>query len=207
MPGYAVLDLETTGFSPRRGDRIVEIGVVLLDGRGRGQGEWGTLVQPGRSVGATAVHRITEQDVAGAPTMEQIAGRLVEQLRGRLVVAHNASFDVPFLDAELRRAGVPLPGPMMPRACTMRLGRALLHPRPATFKLADCCRATGVGLHHAHSALGDARATAELFRVYMGITDGLGVPAPWERELGPAEDYPWPVGLVGPDDAPLLPRP
>lgn len=206
MLGYAVLDLETTGFSPKGGDRVVEIGIVLLDVAGHRQGEWSTLVQPGRSVGATAVHRITEHDVAGAPTMGQIAGRLVDQLRGRLVVAHNASFDVAFLDAELRRVGVGLPPGRVPWACTMRLGRQLLSPRPPTFKLADCCRAAGIGLHHAHSALGDARAAAELFGVYQDIAAGLDGPPPWAGACARAGNYPWPIGLVDPDDAPLVLR-
>jgi len=206
MPGYAVLDLETTGFSPRMGDRIVEIGVVLLDEQGRRQGEWGTLIQPSRDVGATAVHHITERDVAAAPTLGQVTGRLVDQLRGRLVVAHNASFDVSFLDSELRRVGTELPPERMPSACTMRLGRRLLSPRPPTFKLADCCRAAGVNLEHAHSALGDARATAELFGVYMGMADALDGPVPWSRARGRAEAYAWPAGLTDPADAPLLLR-
>lgn len=206
MSGFAVLDLETTGFSPARGDRIVEIGIVLLDERGERQGEWTTLVQPGRSVGATAVHHITREDVAGAPTMGQLTGRLLAQLRGRVVVAHNATFDVPFLDAELRRVGTDLPPEQMPWACTMRLGRRLLSPPPPTFKLADCCRAAGVGLHDAHSALGDARAAAGLFEVYLAIDAGRPGPAPWASARRRAERYPWPTGIVDPADAPLVPR-
>ncbi|WP_170175607.1 3'-5' exonuclease [Propionibacterium australiense] len=206
MPGYAVLDLETTGFSPRRGDRIVEIGIVLLDEQGRSQGEWGTLIQPWRDVGATSVHHITDRDVAAAPTLEQVTGRLIAQLRGRLVIAHNASFDVSFLDTELRRVGAELPPEPMPSVCTMRLGRTLLSPRPPTFKLADCCRAAGVSLRHAHSALGDARATAELFGVYLDIASALDGPAPWSGAGGRAEHYAWPVGLADPVDAPLLLR-
>ncbi|MFT8394640.1 PolC-type DNA polymerase III [Propionibacterium sp.] len=198
MPGYAVLDLETTGFSPARGDRIVEIGIVSLDPAGDSEGEWGTLVNPQRNVGATRVHHITARDVVAAPTMAELAPQLIEVLRGRVLVAHNASFDVPFLTAELNRAGVHLPAAKLPQLCTMRLApNFLVTP---TRKLDDCCRAAGVSLVNAHSALGDARATAMLFAHYMhfrdmnGRTDmpGPAVWARWDAEVARAERYAWP---------------
>lgn len=201
MPGYAVLDLETTGFSQPKGDRIVEIGIVALDADGGLDGEWTTLVNPERVVGATRVHHITARDVVRAPTMAQLAPELVELLRGRIVVAHNAAFDVPFLTAELTRVGVPLAGTRLPQLCTMRLSSYFLSTR--TRRLVDCCQAAGISLVDAHSALGDARATARLLVHYMSCR----VPCPpWQAELARASSYRWPESAAACPPAHLLPR-
>ena len=68
MSGYAVVDTETTGFSPAHGDRVLEVAVVLLDAQGRVEREWETLLNPDRGVGPTHVHGITAAEVARAPT-------------------------------------------------------------------------------------------------------------------------------------------
>jgi DNA polymerase-3 subunit epsilon len=60
VDGFAVIDFETTGFSPARGDRAVEVGVVLLARDGVREGEWDTLLNPMRDVGASWVHGITD---------------------------------------------------------------------------------------------------------------------------------------------------
>ncbi len=201
MAGYAVLDLETTGFSPARGDRIVEIGLVRLDDTGTVTDEWETLVNPLRTVGATQVHHIHQEDIASAPTMSQLAPELVDLLRGRVVVAHNSSFDVGFLTAELRSAGMTIPPEPIPQVCTMRMSPKFLDARSK--RLADCCEAAGVSLINAHSALGDARATAQLFDHYLALA---GAQLPWRDVLVAADDYPWPSALVSGPPARLLAR-
>ncbi|MBF5082561.1 exonuclease domain-containing protein [Quadrisphaera sp. INWT6] len=183
--GYAVLDLETTGFSPRT-ERIVEVAVVHVSPDGRAGADWSTLVHPDRStVGATHVHGIRPADVRGAPRFADIAGALVEQLAGRVLVAHNASFDVPFLRAEFERAGVAMPE--VAELCTLRESRLHL-PDLLKRKLADCCSAAGVTLSGAHSALGDARATAELLGCYIRT----GGPSAHAALLHRATTTPWP---------------
>lgn len=190
MAGYAVLDLETTGFSPARGDRIIEIGLVRLDPAGAIDDEWSTLVNPRRSMRATRVHHITSDDVAKAPTMSQLAPELVDRLRGRVIVAHNSSFDVGFLTAELRNAGMTIPPETIPNVCTMRQSTRFLQAKSR--RLVDCCAAAGVSLVNAHSALGDARATAELFGHYLAAA---GDELPWQSVVDRAETYPWPRPL------------
>lgn len=156
---FAVVDLETTGFCPDDGDRVVEIAVVRTDGRGHILREWSTLVNPGRPMDATAIHRIATADVHDAPTFGEIAGDLLTLLDGAVVVAHNAAFEERFLDAEFAAAGlavVPLPA-----LCTMLLARAL--PVPLTnHRLTTCCAHFGIDVPGAHAALADARATASL---------------------------------------------
>jgi DNA polymerase-3 subunit epsilon len=149
--------VETTGLSPRT-DRIVEIGLVLLDDRGEVEAEFQTLVNPGRDVGLTALHGIKASDVVEAPAFALIAPYLRSLLAGRVVVAHNALFDLRFLAAEFARAGVPVD--LSPSLCTMRL--APLFFGPGTRSLQALCGYVDIPLRHRHAALHDARATAEL---------------------------------------------
>ena len=150
----AVVDLETTGVLPSV-DRVVEVGVVLLDDAGTVEAEFGTLVNPGRDVGPTSLHGIAAGDVLGAPTFDEVAPYLASLLSGRVVVAHNALFDLRFLGSEFARAGLPIG--LSPALCTMRL--AGLYDRSLR-SLASICEALSIVNDQAHAALDDARATA-----------------------------------------------
>ncbi|MBD8079929.1 exonuclease domain-containing protein [Cellulosimicrobium arenosum] len=166
MPGFAVVDLETTGFSPRLGDRVAEVAVVLLDDAGRVEDEWCSLVNPCRDLGPQHVHGITAADVALAPTFDRVAPALLRLLDGRVLVAHNASFDTRFLRAELGRAGIAAAIDPLACVCTQQLaGRYLTGSRG----LAACCAAVGIVHDDVHSALGDARATAGLLAHYLDV--------------------------------------
>ncbi|MCB7136064.1 exonuclease domain-containing protein [Cellulosimicrobium marinum] len=166
MPGFAVLDLETTGLSPRLGDRIAEAAVVLVDERGAVEDEWCTLVNPGRDLGPQHVHGIAAADVALAPPFRDVAPDLLRLLEGRVLVAHNAAFDTRFLRAELGRAGVVAAIDPVACLCTQQLaGRYLTGSRG----LAACCAAVGVVHDGVHSALGDARATAGLLGHFLDV--------------------------------------
>lgn len=162
---FAVVDLETTGFSPRRGDRIVEVGVVRMAGDGRVLREWTTLLDPGRGVGATRVHRITAADVAGAPRFADVAGELAGLLTGAVVVAHNAAFEQRFLEAEFAGAGIALSA--VPALCTMQLAKSV-GLDVADHKLGTCCAYFGLDFPDAHAALADARVTARLLPLLLG---------------------------------------
>lgn len=166
----AVIDVETTGFSPRTGDRVLEIAIVTCEPDGTIEEGWVTLVDPGRPVGATAVHGITAAHVRGAPTFRAVVGDIAQRLRGRVVAAHNASFDLRFLDAEFELAGVP-PQPW-PSVCTLQLSKRF---GTTGGKLSVCCEAEGVVLDDAHSALADATATARLLALYLERARHSGV--------------------------------
>jgi DNA polymerase-3 subunit epsilon len=153
----AVIDVETTGLSPTT-DRIVELGVVLLDDRGEVEAEFETLLNPGRDVGPTHLHGIRAADVVEAPTFADVAPYLASLLAGRVVVTHNALFDLRFLAREFARAGVQVD--LSPTLCTMRL--APLFFGPGTRSLQALCGFVDIPLDHGHAALHDARATAEL---------------------------------------------
>ena len=183
--GYAVVDVETTGFAARGADRIIEVAVVHLDEDGVVTDEWCTLVNPVRDLGPQHIHRISAAEVWHAPRFAEIAGALAARLRGRVMVAHNLSFDSRFLAAEFGRLGVELP---VPGLCTMRLANQYL-PDKAGRSLAACCAAAGVPLLNAHSALFDAQATASLFAAYLRVA---GRPEPWCALLDEVESAPWP---------------
>jgi DNA polymerase III epsilon subunit family exonuclease len=165
MPSFAVIDFETTGFSPANGDRVIEVGVVLLGEDGGREGEWDTLLNPLRDVGASWVHGIGDDDVAQAPEFGDVAGVLSELLGGRVLVAHNLPFEARFLDGEYRRLGHELRIHSASGLCTQRLAKRYA-PGPKV-TLQACCERCGIDQRNAHCALDDARATAELLRHYL----------------------------------------
>ena len=158
---FAVLDFETTGSSPSRGDRAVEIGVVRVRGDGSEVARYETLLQPDRSPGPTFVHKITAPMLRDAPRFADVAGDVAAVLDGAVLVAHNASFDTRFLAAEFFRAGHTPPD--VRRLCTVQLMRRG-RPGLSSYRLTSCCRAAGVSLDNHHTALDDAAATAGVLR-------------------------------------------
>jgi len=190
-PGFAVIDFETTGFLANKHDRVIEIGVVHVSPTGAITGQWETLVNPNRDLGAQHVHGIRGADVMTAPRFSDVAGHLVELLRGRVVVAHNARFDLSFLFAELARAGHEIKTAELPHLDTMRLATDFLPGSGRT--LADCCAAFDIELADAHRAVADARATAELLANFIEIAPEYSL---WETQLAAALDYRWPVTAV-----------
>ena len=160
---FAIVDVETTGFS--RNDRILEIAVVHADPDGTVTGRWSTLVNPGRHIPNSDIHGITAGDITGAPRFADIAADLAEQLTGRIFVAHNVPFDSRMINAEFSRLG--LDGHLFDGAslCTLSLTGQLL---PTSGRgLAAALAAVGITNSHAHAALGDAEATAELLHFFL----------------------------------------
>ncbi len=154
---FAVIDTETTGLKPTT-SRVLEVGVVALDRAGVVEWEWSTLLNPQQDVGATHLHGVAPEDVVDAPTFGQISDTLSRLLAGRVLVAHNISFDGSMLREEFLRNSKPQLD--QPWLCTA------LQAKSQGFKpyrLDACCSALGISLVNAHTALGDARATAELF--------------------------------------------
>lgn len=167
--GYAVVDLETTGFGHT--DRIVEIGVVLLNANLEVEGVWDTLIQPNRDIPNSHVHKVTASQLVHAPVFADVAPYLADLLSGRVLVAHNATFEDRFLTREFEAAGVETNLRHIEWLDTMRLSQRYL----GTSNLADSVAAARVENSHAHSALSDARATAELLWV-LARSRGAALP-------------------------------
>lgn len=158
---FVVVDVETTGSSPRAGDRVTEVAAVVVE-NGRMEDAFQSLVNPGRPIPAfiTGLTGISDAMVAGAPSFTDIAGVLAQTLSARTFVAHNAPFDWGFLTMEFARAersealcGAPL--------CTVRLARRLLAHLPRR-NLDSVALHYGIEIEGRHRALGDARATAQV---------------------------------------------
>ena len=154
----ACVDLETTGGLAAH-HRIIEVGIVLLDG-GEIVEEWSTLVHPGWRIPSAiaAFTGIDDAMVAEAPPFEAVAAEVRRRLEGRLFVAHNARFDYGFLRAEFRRLGVRFSAPVL---CTVRLSRMLYaeHPRHNLDALMERFELTCTARHR---ALGDAQVLPAL---------------------------------------------
>jgi DNA polymerase-3 subunit epsilon len=178
------VDLETTGANFAN-DRIIEIGLIEVDRDG--VREWSTLVDPGRPVPPfiTGLTGIDTAMVAAAPTFAQVAPALVEKLRGRLFVAHNARFDYGFLKHEFRRAGIDFRATSL---CTVKLSRALF-PGHRRHNLDTLVERYGVAIPagERHRALGDARVLWDLWRHWHTLLPGETIREAVERITGRPE--------------------
>lgn len=175
---FVVVDVETTGGRPP-GDRVIEIGAVRVRA-GRVDGEWSSLVDPGRGI-PSFVSRLTgiaNSAVAGAPRFDRVADEFLEFLGGAAFVAHNARFDWRFVNAELLRArGGRLTNA---RLCTVRLARRLL-PHVKRRNLDALAWLFGIEIEGRHRALPDARGTARLLLELLDVAEASGVAD--ERDL------------------------
>ncbi len=162
MP-LVVLDVETTGLDPEN-DRVIELGLVLVDG-----GEVGTkrswLVQPGIAVPKEAldIHGITDAELRTAPPFAEIRAELLALTAGRLPVAYNAPFDRAFLAAELRRSGgVPAAFEESTEWIDPLVWARARLPREGGYKLGEITKRLEIELVDAHRAAADAEATAKV---------------------------------------------
>jgi DNA polymerase-3 subunit epsilon len=147
------VDLETTGANAS-GDRITEIGIVEVTEHG--VNEWSTLVNPQAPI-SPFIQRLTgisNEMVSSAPTFAQIAGALLERLRGRLFIAHNVRFDYGFLRSEFKRAGWDFRADVL---CTVKLSRKLF-PQHHKHNLDALVERHQLPVTSRHRALADARA-------------------------------------------------
>jgi DNA polymerase-3 subunit epsilon len=172
-PGYAVVDVETTGLA--RHDRIISAAVYRLDARGEVEDHWYTLVNPERDPGPVWIHGLTSEVLEGAPLFQDIAEEFSARLDGRVLVAHNAVFDWQMIAREYARAE--REAPVRQRLCTIALSKELGLPLP-NHKLETLAAHFGVVQRRAHHALDDARVLAEAFRPSLRAAASGGVRLP-----------------------------
>ena len=108
---YIVLDTETTGLEVKQGHRVIEIGAVLLNDRKKSEQHFHTYLNPSRLIDeeASKVHGITNEDLKGKPSFDEIAEEFINFIEGSTLVIHNAPFDVGFLNNELQLASTSYP--------------------------------------------------------------------------------------------------
>lgn len=174
-----IFDTETTGFDPKTGDRLVEIGCIeLVDRRETGQ-TFHAYFNPERDMpaAAEAVHGLSIQFLSDKPLFATRVDDLLEFLGDAPLVAHNAAFDFGFVNAELARAGRPALD-MARMCCTVQMARKL-HPG-AKHSLDALCTRYGIDRSHRvkHGALLDAELLAHLYiEMTGGRQIGLGLAA------------------------------
>ena len=158
---FVVVDLETTGGSPER-DRITEIGAVKVR-QGERLGELSTLVDPGVAIprSITVLTGISDAAVASRPPVSAVLPSFLEFAEGCALVAHNARFDVGFLNAALERLDYPrLDHPVV---CTAMLARRLVGDELRNHRLGSLAHHFRSSTVPVHRALADAECTAHLF--------------------------------------------
>ncbi|GEA60025.1 3'-5' exonuclease [Vibrio comitans] len=180
MPSSAnsvvVLDFETTGLSPNMGDRAIEIGAVKLI-NGEVVDTFQQLMNPGFRV-SSFIERytgISNNMLHTAPSCAEVMSEFASFVGDSNMVAHNASFDKRFLDAELSPLGIEYRGQF---ACSMLIARRLYQDAP-THKLGDLVRYKNIehdGVFH--RALADSEMTAKLWMVMLQELQSRGVIEP-----------------------------
>ncbi len=165
-----IFDTETTGFDPQNGDRMVEIGCIEMIDRVATDNIYHCYYNPQRNMPAKAqeVHGLSEKFLLEKPLFSEKAHELVEFIQDSDLVAHNASFDFGFLNAELIRCELP-PIAMDRMVDTLAIAKKL-HPG-AKLSLDALCSRYGIDRSHRikHGALLDAELLAQL---YIELTGG-----------------------------------
>ena len=169
---FVVVDLETTGLSPVR-SRICELGAVRVRAL-EVDGELETFVNPGERlpVAVQSLTGIRDSDLRSAPPAQWAVRRFLDFAGDAVIVAHNARFDLAFLDREVGRlTGRRIAAPVVD---TVSLAKRLLDDRTARFGLASLAYFFGTSVRPCHRALADAQATAEVLLALLGLAQERG---------------------------------
>lgn len=169
---FVVIDVETTGLSPARGDRVCEVGAVKIHG-GEIIDSFGTLVNPERSIAAaaSAVNHISDEMVANAPRFPQVLPPLRSIMRSAVIVGYNAEFDLSFLRHEFGLANQRWNPPVV--VDTLSLARKLL-PGLRKYPQEFVAGVVGLTFPVKHRALEDATMTATLFTLFTSMLKSHG---------------------------------
>jgi DNA polymerase-3 subunit epsilon len=186
--GWAVVDVETSGFRPGQA-RIVSVAALAVGDDGNVERSVSSLLNPGVDPGPTHVHGLTAEMLAGQPSFADLAPDLVEVLRGRTLVAHNVGFDYSFLAAEAELAAVELPIDTV--MCTVELARRL-DLGCDNMRLATLAAHWDISQMRPHDALDDALVLAQILKPTLARARERKVWLP----LRAVERRRWPSGLV-----------
>ncbi|MDI6688351.1 MAG: 3'-5' exonuclease [Desulfobacterales bacterium] len=160
---YVALDVETTGLSPKSGDRVIEIGAVAIEKQCI-IAEFNSLIDVDKMIPwqVQQVHGITNEMLYGEPKPDEVWSEFYEFIAGSILVAHNASFDIGFLTHEFALLGMSLNNQSL---CTLKISRKL-YPHLPNHKLETVSQyLLGRSCKHMqrHRALDDARMAAMIW--------------------------------------------
>ncbi len=171
---YTVFDTETTGLQPAEGDEIIQIGATRLVGGRLLRGEtFEQLVDPQRNIPAAGIpiHGITPDRVVGKPTIAQVLPAFHAYAQDSVLVAHNAAFDMRFLQLKESSTGVVFDQPVLD---TLLLS-AVVHPNQESHRLEAIAERFNITVIGRHTALGDALVTAEVFLKLLPLLAEKGI--------------------------------
>lgn len=169
---FAIIDLETSGLNPPL-SKIIEIAILLVDRDGNELDRFETLINPGDGkVGRADIHGIDLRMLKGAPTFDEVSGRVLEIVRDSVVVAHNARFEENFLAYEFSEAGHDL-NPI-PTLDTLWLSRNTIEL--PNYKLQTVVSGFNGQLVNSHTALGDVIAVSRILPIMLNRIGQLYYP-------------------------------
>ncbi|MEZ5738072.1 MAG: 3'-5' exonuclease [Burkholderiaceae bacterium] len=177
---FTVFDTETTGLQPSGGDQIIQIGAArIVNGKLLRQEVFEQLVDPGRRIPAASIpiHGIRDDMVSGKPGIDQVLPVFHAFADDTILVAHNAAFDMKFLQMREQSSGVVFRQPVLD---TLLLS-ALVHPNQPSHRLEAIAQRFDITVHGRHTALGDALVTAEVLLRLIPLLEAMGI-----RTLGEA---------------------
>ena len=171
---YTVFDTETTGLEPSAGDEIISIGAVrIVNGRLLKHEAFEQLVNPRRPVSRASIriHGIDPHALVDQPTIEQVLPRFQRYCEDTVLVAHNAAFDMRFLELKQAATGARFDHPVLD---TLLLS-AIVHPSLENHNLDTIAERLGVRVIGRHTALGDALVTGEVFLRLLPLLADRGI--------------------------------
>ena len=185
---FTVFDTETTGLNPSQGDEIIQIGAArIVNGRLLRQESFEQLVDPGRLIAAASIpiHGITQDMVTGQPTIAEVLPAFHAFAQDTVLVAHNAAFDMKFLQLQEARTGVAFHQPVLD---TLLLS-AVVHPSQKSHRLEAIAGRFNITVLGRHTALGDAMLTAEVLLRLLPLLQGMGIHTLRQARVAAQETY------------------
>ena len=171
---YTVFDTETTGLNPAGGDQIIQIGAArVVNGKLLRRETFDQLVNPGRTIPAASIpiHGITADRVQGKPRITQVLPAFHAFAQDTVLVAHNAAFDMKFLQLQETATGLVFRQPVLD---TLLLS-AVVHPNQASHRLEAIAERLNITVLGRHTALGDALVTAEVWLRLIPLLQAMGI--------------------------------
>ena len=171
---FSVFDTETTGLEPSAGDEIIQIGAVrVINSRLLRQEVFDQIVDPRIPLKPEGIpiHGITEDMVRGQPTLDVVLPAFHEFCSETVLVAHNAAFDMRFLQVKEASTGIRFTQPVLD---TLLLS-AVIHPAQESHRLESIAERLGITVIGRHTALGDAFVTGEVFLKMLPLLEDMGI--------------------------------
>jgi DNA polymerase III subunit epsilon len=171
---YTVFDTETTGLEPSKGDEIIQIGAArIVNNRLLRQETFNQIVDPEIPLKPESIpiHGITEDMVRGQPNIDAVLPAFHEFCEDTVLIAHNAAFDMRFLQLKEERTGIRFTQPVLD---TLLLS-AVVHPNQESHKLDVILERLGITIGTRHNALEDALATGEVFLKLVKLLEEMGI--------------------------------